>query len=121
MIISRERMVVGYQESGRASRLTKCLIVGRPCGQFQGCSISLMWLTSFLIWCVFSAVPIMMDFLHARDAIIIRTRDGLRGQTNKLTIWFIYVSNIQNQRITLCHQKFTEMQSKLNPRRNHVL
>lgn len=39
------------------SRLARCLMVGLPCGQFQGCSISPMWITSFFISLVFRAVP----------------------------------------------------------------
>lgn len=36
-----------------------CLIVGLPCGQFHGCSISPMCVTSFFISCQFNAVPII--------------------------------------------------------------
>lgn len=39
------------------SRLARCLMVGLPCGQFQGCSISPMWSTSFFISLMLRAVP----------------------------------------------------------------
>ena len=73
--------------SGRAWRLTRCRMVGRPWGQFQGCSSSLMWLTTVRICCALSAVPIMMDFLHARDANIIRTREGLKKNNRSSPSW----------------------------------
>lgn len=41
------------------SRLARCLMVGLPWGQFHGCSISPMWITSFFISPTLRAVPII--------------------------------------------------------------
>lgn len=48
----------------------KCRIVGLPCGQFQGCSIVPMCLTTVCICLLFKAIPIMTLFLQALDANI---------------------------------------------------
>lgn len=57
-------------------KLIRCLMVGRPCGQFHGCSISPIWQTSLHIWGIVSAVPIMMLLRHALEANMALTRDG---------------------------------------------
>lgn len=48
------------------SRLARCLMVGLPWGQFQGCSISPMWTRSFFISLALKAVPII-TFKQRRD------------------------------------------------------
>lgn len=53
-----------------------CLMVGLPWGQFQGWSISPMWVMSFFISLVLRAVPIITDFRQALEANICLTREG---------------------------------------------
>ena len=59
-------------------KLTTCLIVGRPWGQFQGCSISPICPTTLLIWALVNAVPTIIDIRQALLANILRTFDGLK-------------------------------------------
>lgn len=48
----------------------KCRMVGRPWGQFQGCSMVLSLVTIPVIWLVESAVPIITADRQAREANI---------------------------------------------------
>lgn len=50
-------VLVQHQFYEIMSRLTRCLIVGLPWGQFHGCSISPMWTRSFFISLTLRAVP----------------------------------------------------------------
>ena len=51
----------------------RCLMVGRPCGQFQGLSISPMCRTTVSILFIFNVLPTMMLDRQARMASIRRT------------------------------------------------
>lgn len=56
-----------------ASRLTRCLSVGRPCGQFHGWSNTARWSRIIRILRSSSAVPIMIAPRHARIAYMSRS------------------------------------------------
>eukprot|EP00045_Choanoeca_perplexa_P022174 m.8677 g.8677 ORF g.8677 m.8677 type:complete len:137 (+) comp9247_c0_seq1:47-457(+) len=72
-------------QPGTDCKLKRCRIVGRPCGQFQGCSISLMWWSRVPIIRLSSAFPTIMDDRHARDASMPLTLDGLTKQPGRST------------------------------------
>ena len=65
--------------AGSMFRLIRCLMVGLPWGQFQGCSIFPMWqATSSSFICVWlSAAPTLMVMRHAQLANIFLTLEGL--------------------------------------------
>lgn len=52
-------------------------MVGRPCGQFQGCSIVAIFATTLSIWPLSKAFPIMIELRHARLANMARAFGNL--------------------------------------------
>ena len=58
------------------AKSTRWRMVGRPWGQFQGESSPASWCSILVIFCLLSAVPIMTEDRHAREASMERTRDG---------------------------------------------
>ena len=63
--------------AGSILRLIRCLMVGLPWGQFQGCSIFPMWQATsfFCVW--LSEAPTLMVMRHAQLANIFLTLEGL--------------------------------------------
>lgn len=55
----------------------KCRIVGRPCGQFQGCSIVAIFATTRAICPLSNAFPIMIELRQERLANIARAFGSL--------------------------------------------
>ena len=66
--------------AGSILRLIRCLMVGLPWGQFQGCSIFLMWQATsfFCVW--LSEAPTLMVTRHAQLANIFLTLEGLHRE-----------------------------------------
>ena len=60
----------------RSDTEIKWRIVGRPCGQFQGDRKLDSVDTTFFIFFRSKCRPIMIEYRHARDASIARTREG---------------------------------------------
>lgn len=66
----------------------------------QGCSISPICITNFFISAIDNTLPIITDFLHALEANIARTRDGLHIVL--LDSYKYEKSHIRIRYITIC-------------------
>ena len=96
-------------EAGSILRLIRCLMVGLPWGKFQvfqGCSISPMWQTTFVIWAWLSAVPAMTG--HATCTTYKHFPRPINVNTSRREIHSAWKSTLQcprNQTSSSCSWK----------------